>query len=235
MMDDPTSDESLELLKLMAKVRTKFHQRNQTEHVESYRAFYNDSIKFMQSKDLEAFDTAKEDEATKKKYMIPHGDKFMLARRLIEADVQYVSIGIGGWDDHFNLWEETNFPTKSRNLDKALAVFIDDMHERGLFKDTVFNVVTDFGRSPKITEGGRNHHRRSFTWLLGGAGVKNGMIYGKTDDQGMKVIENPIAPNDFNATLASIVGMNVEKEIYSPDNRPFTVARAGRVIKDLMA
>jgi len=233
MMENPTSDESLELLKLMADVRKKFHKENRIEHVESYRAFYNDSIKFMQSKDLDAFDLKKEDEATKKKFAIPHGERFLLARRLLEADVQFISIGIGGWDDHFDLWE--SFPEKANNLDAALALFIDDLYERGLFEDTILTVTSDFGRSPKITEGGRNHHRRAFTSIIAGAGIKNGIIYGKSDDQGMKVAENTVAPSDFNATLAAAAGLNTEKEIFSPDNRPFTIARGGEVVKDLLA
>lgn len=235
MMENPSSEESIELLKLMAAVRTKFHKENRIEHVESYRAFYNDSIKFMQSKDLDAFDLKKEDEATRKKFSIPHGERFLLARRLLEADVQFISVGIGGWDDHFNLWDETNFPTKAKNLDAALALFIDDLYERGLFEDTILAVTSDFGRSPKITEGGRNHHRRAFTSILAGAGVKNGIIYGRSDDQGMKVAENPVAPSDFNATLAAAAGLDTEKEIFSPDNRPFTIARAGKVVKELLA
>ncbi len=232
MRDEPTSKENMELLKLMADVRKNFHQQNQIEHVESYRSFYNDSIKFMQSKDLAAFDITKEDPATQKKFNIPHGEKFLLARRLLQADVQFVSIGIGGWDSHFNLWD--SFPAKANALDKALATFIDDLYENGMFEDTILNVTSDFGRSPKITEGGRNHHRRAFTSILAGAGVKNGMIYGRSDDQGMKVEENTVAPNDLNATLAKLVGLDLEKEIYSPDNRPFTIARGGKAIKDVM-
>lgn len=233
VMEDLKSDENQKLLKLMAKVRTKFHEKNRIKHVESYRSLYNDSIKFLHSKHLEAFEISKEDEATKKKFEIVDGDKLLLGLRLLEANVQYVTIGLGNWDDHFNLWD--SFPEKAQNLDKALATFIDEFHARGLHKDTIFNVVSDFGRSPNITGGGRNHHRSSFTWILGGAGVKNGMVYGKTDERGMKPVENPMTPADFNATVAALAGLDLEKEIYSPDNRPFTVARGGKVNKDLIS
>jgi len=236
VMNDPTSEESLALLKLMANVRRDFHKKYRVEQVDSYASFYNDSIKFMQSKDLEAFDLTKEDKASKEKYNIKHGEKLLLARRLLQANVQYISVGVNdGWDTHFNLWDETNYPTKAKALDIALATFIDDLYEHGLNKNTIFTVNTDFGRSPEITEGGRNHHRRAFSAIIGGAGVKNGIIYGKTDDKAFSVVENPVFPHDFNATLAKLVGIDLNKEIYSPDNRPFTVARGGNAVPGLIA
>lgn len=237
LMDDPKSAESMELLKLMANVRKDFHKKYPVEHVESYRQFYNDSIKLMQADDLEAFDISKESQAEKKKYQVPHGDKFLLARRLLESDVQYVSIKIGGWDSHFDLWkEEGGYPAKARALDKALATFIDDLYERGMYDDVILTVNSEFGRTPKIGADalGRGHHRKSFTSIIAGAGVKNGTVYGKTDDQGAKILEKHVYPRDFNATLAKLVGLELEKEIYSPDNRPFTIARSGKAVDELI-
>ena len=70
---------------------------------------------------------------------------------------------------------------------------------------------------------------------MAGAGVNNGTIYGKTDDKATAVVENPVGPINFNATVAQLAGMDLHKEVYSPDNRPFTVAREGKAIKELMA
>jgi hypothetical protein len=235
VMKDPKSDETLERLRLMADVRKNFHANNRTEKSESYRSFYNDSIKFMQSSDLVAFDLKKESPAMLKKYSVNHGMQFLLARRLLQADVQYVSLAIGGWDHHNDLWG-SSFPTQARELDTVLAIFINDLHDQGLFKDTILTVNSDFGRSPIINvDKGRHHHPKAFTSIIAGAGVKNGIVYGKSDEQGMKVVENTVSPADFTATLATIAGLNVEKEIFSPDNRPFTIARGGKVVKGLMA
>ena len=96
IMENPTSDENTRLLKLMADVRRDFHKEYRFRGVEDYRQYYNDSIKFMYSKDLEAFDLSKEDKASAKRYDITHGDNFSLARRLLEADVQYISMNIEG-------------------------------------------------------------------------------------------------------------------------------------------
>ena len=82
---------------------------------------------------------------------------------------------------------------------------------------------------------GRGHFRKAFSGLIGGAGVNNGTVYGKTNERAEKVIENPVLPKDFNATLAELVGISRHKEIYSPDNRPFTISRDGKALSGLIA
>jgi len=236
VMNNPTSDENLELLKLMADVRRDFHKDYKSKPVDAYAQYYNDSIKLMQSHDLDAFNLEKEDKNSKTMYNITHGDSFLLARRLLEANVQYISLNVGGWDDHNDLWMEDNYPKKAKALDKALNTFLDDLEQRGLLKNTIVTMNTEFGRTPRISSrGGRDHHRKAFFSLMAGAGVKGGLIYGKTDDQAMSVVEKPVSPVDFNATLAHLAGLNLTQEIYSPDNRPFTVGRGGNVVKDLIA
>jgi hypothetical protein len=220
----------------MADVRRDFHKNNQFTEIEDYRKYYNESMGFMHSKDLEAFDISKEDKQTLAKYnKSPNGSKFLLARRLLEANVQYVSISIGGWDDHKELWGNEKFPLRAKNFDDAFSTFLADFYERGLDKDTVISINTEFGRTPNITaESGRGHYNKAFWGILAGANIKGGTVYGKTSAEGSKPIENPVAVMDFNATLANLAGINLEKEIYSPTNRPFTVARGGKVIKDVM-
>ena len=70
--------------------------------------------------------------------------------------------------------------------------------------------------------------------LMVGVGVKAGTIYGKTDDQATKFIENPVTPSDFNATLAKLAGLNIHQEVFSPDNRPFTIAKDGKSVEGLI-
>jgi hypothetical protein len=236
VMKNPKSEESIELLQLMADVRRDFHKEYSFENVDAYGQYYNDSIKLMHSDDLKAFDLTQEDKKSKAKYNIAHGDTLLLARRLLESNVQYISLNIGGWDDHNDLWNDDVFPRKAKDLDKALATFLDDLYDRGMYKDTIVTVNSEFGRTPRISSRkGRDHHRKAFFSIMAGAGVKNGTIYGKTDDKATKVVENPVEPIEFNATLAKLAGLSLEKEIYSPDNRPFTVARGGKVIPGLMA
>jgi uncharacterized protein (DUF1501 family) len=115
-----------------------------------------------------------------------------------------------------------------------------DLEERGLLKNTTIAFKTEFGRTPKHsdTKGfgpGRGHYPKAFSTWIAGAGVKQGIVYGGTDERGENVLENPVSPMDYNATLAQIMGISLGKEIYSPDNRPFTIAREGKVIKDILA
>jgi uncharacterized protein (DUF1501 family) len=122
------------------------------------------------------------------------------------------------------------------DIDKVLATFLSDLEASGLYKNTIVSVNTEFGRTPIITKSkGRDHFRKAFFALLAGSGVKNGSVYGKTDDRGMSVIENPVSPIDFNATLAKLAGLDLGKEIYSSDNRPFTVTRSGKPVTNLIA
>ena len=220
----------------MADVRRDFHKEYRFRGVEDYRQYYNESIKFMHSKDLEAFDLSKEEKASAKKYDIPHGEKFLLARRLLDVNVQYISINIGGWDDHNELWDNEAFPQRANYVDNVISVFLDDLYERGLLDSTVISVNSEFGRTPKISaEVGRGHFNKAFSGLLMGAGVKGGTVYGKTNDEASKPVENPVSVTDFNATLAKLAGMNLEKEIYSPTNRPFKVTKDGKPVNGVIA
>ena len=236
VMDNPTSEESTKLLKLMAEVRKDFHKAYPVQGVDDYRKYYNDSIKLMRSTDLDAFDLTKESKEGQKMYNIPHGSNFLLARRLLEANVQYINLNIDGWDDHFSLWDNERFPQKAKNLDKAFSTFLDDLKSRGMLEDTVISFNSEFGRTTRINQRkGRDHHRKAFFGILAGAGVNTGTVYGKTDESAEKVIENKVAPAEFNATLAHLAGIDINKEIFSSDNRPFTVARGGKVISELIA
>lgn len=236
IINDPKSEKSMKYLKLMSDLRSDFHRKYKFESVDAYRGYYNDSIKLMHSEDLKAFDLNLEPEAVRKKFDGPFGDSLLLTRRLLQANIQFISMNLGGWDSHNDLWLEENFPKKAKQLDSALAAFFDDMEEKGLFKNTIVTINTEFGRSPVISSRkGRDHHRKSYFAIMAGAGVKNGTIYGKSDDRATSVVENPVSPINFNATLAHLAGINLNKEIYSPDNRPFTVTRGGTPIKGLMA
>ena len=98
-------------------------------------------------------------------------------------------------------------------------------------------LTTEFGRTPVIVteRQGRNHHPKAFSSLLAGGGIQGGRAFGKTSESGSDVIENPVTVPDFNATIAHALGLPLEKEIYSPSGRPFTVADKGRPVTELFA
>jgi uncharacterized protein (DUF1501 family) len=192
----------------------------------------------MGSESVKAFDTGLEDKRTIEGYG-RQGRSLLLARRLIEEGVRVVNVNsFGGWDHHDNLWGK--FPGMAGGLDNALAYFMTDLERRGLLKNTVVAFKTEFGRTPKhhdtkLLGAGRGHYPKAFSCWMAGSGVKKGIVYGATDDIGAHPIENMVSPQDYNATLAHLMGISINKEIYSPDNRPFTVAKDGKIIKDILS
>jgi uncharacterized protein (DUF1501 family) len=128
----------------------------------------------------------------------------------------------------------------AKEFDDAVSFFLIDMERRGLLKNTTIAFKTEFGRTPQHNDikqlgPGRDHYPKAFSTWMAGAGIKKGIVYGATDDIGGAPIENPVTPLDYNATLAHLMGISTKKEIYSPDNRPFTIARDGKVIKGILA
>ncbi len=234
---DPNSKAFTKRLQLVTQMRKDFHSKFKYDSVAAYHSFYNDAIKFMRSEDLQAFDIEAEVPEMRKRYDVPYGDSLLLARRLIQQGVQFVNVNLGNWDFHFNLWDDDAFPRQGPQVDKAVATFLDDLMEQGLWKDTIVMFTTEFGRKPDLDYNGktygRGHHNRAFSSWLAGGPIRGGLVYGATNENGEKIIENEVSVQDYNATVASIMGLPLDKEVYSADNRPFTVARGGKTVKAL--
>jgi hypothetical protein len=234
IMDDPNSEKATAQLQLITNLRKGFHKKFPHAEVDAYRSFYNDAVKFMRSKDIDAFDISLEDPATKTLYDVTHGDSFLLARRLLQSGVQFVNVNLPGWDMHSDLWANLN--GKAPAVDKAMVIFMDDLQRQGLWEDTIVMFTTEFGRSPEIdVNKGRTHNNKAFSSFLAGGSIRAGQVYGKTSEDGRKAIENPVSHMDYNATVAKIMGLSLTQEIFSPDNRPFTVSRDGVAVDDLIA
>ncbi len=160
------------------------------------------------------------------------GQSCLLARRLIEGGVRFVTVNYGGWDHHAKI-----FPSLDKKLpefDAGFAAFIDDMDERGLLDDTLVVCMGEFGRTPKINkDAGRDHWGPAASLLFAGAGAKRGQILGATDREGAKVTERPIAPADVAFTMLDAVGINPNSELVMPDGRPISILDGGSVVSEL--
>lgn len=167
----------------------------------------------------------------------------LLARRLTERGVRFVQLFAPGWDDHsaiFNL-----LPMHCRDVDRAMAALVRDLKQRGLLDDTLVVWTSEFGRTPMAqdkNEGGtraavgRDHQRDAFTIWMAGGGVKAGFVYGKTDELGAAVVENPVHVHDFNATLLHLLGVDHRRLTYRHQGRDFRVTDvSGEVVHDLLA
>ncbi|MCB1092279.1 MAG: DUF1501 domain-containing protein, partial [Verrucomicrobiae bacterium] len=222
-------------LGLTDKLGQDFRERYARKDVRAYTSMYEDAVKLMESPDLAAFDIAKEPEEVRKAY---GDDRFaqgcLLARRLVESGVQFVEVTLGGWDTH-----QGNFvrvPERCEILDKAMAALINDLEVRGLLNDTLIVVASEFGRTPVINQNvGRDHFPKAFSAALIGGGIKGGTVYGKTDETGENVVENPVGPAEINATIGYALGLPLNQVLYSPSKRPFTVAQNGKPIVELFA
>lgn len=164
----------------------------------------------------------------------------LLARRLIERGTRFVQLIDGGWDMHDNVPGE--LPRKARQVDQPLGALISDLDERGLLDDTLILVASEFGRTPHCQGAfnrnsyGRDHHPLASAVLMAGGGVKRGLTYGKTDDWGWDVVENPVHIHDVQATALHCLGLDHERLTHRHQGRDFRLTDvAGRVVHDILA
>ena len=235
-MADYLNEERFGRRLLMAeKMNNRYIQNFDQKKVRAYSDLYKEAVKLMRSEDLKAFDIAQEPEAMHEFYGTSNfAQGCLLARRLIENQVRYVEVTRGGWDTH-----DENFDRVSDNcadVDQALSALLYDLEHRGLLKETLVVLTSEFGRTPDINpRNGRDHWPKAFSAFMAGGAIKGGTAYGKSDENGKEVAENPVKPPDLNATIAYAMGLPLSKIFYSPSGRPFTVAHKGEPILDVLA
>lgn len=206
------------------------------KQVRAYTDLYNDAVKLMSSKDLEAFDLTKETEATREMYGDDNfGQGCLLARRLVDTGVRFVEVQLGGWDMHNDVFG--NMETRGATLDRGLSALLKDLERTGKLSNTMVVVASEFGRSPEVKAGriGRDHHPTAFSAFLAGGGIKGGTVYGVSDERAHYVEEEGASVEDLNATIAHALGLKLEEIHYSPSGRPFKVAHDGKILNKILA
>lgn len=202
----------------------------------------------MQVEAPEAFDLAKESDATLNMYGLERGstDGFawqcLVARRLVERGVRFVELIDGGtsidknWDTHAKM---ANYNRMAKNVDQPIGALIRDLKSRGMLDDTLVVWTTEFGRTPTCPSPGaegRGHHAKVYSSWLAGGGVKGGMVYGSSDEMGFGIAENPVTVHDFQATILDRLGMDHERLTYRHAGRDFRLTDVhGHVVKDILA
>jgi hypothetical protein len=205
-------------------VQTFGAQRN----VAAHSGAYDGAHRMMASKDIVAFDLEQEKETLRNDYgRDPFGQGCLLARRLVERGVRYVEVSLHGWDTHAGNFTAT--PDLCEKLDRGLATLLGDLHGRGLLKETLVVVATEFGRTPKINGSlGRDHYPKAFSGALFGGGVKGGFVLGSTNATAEEVEMNEMTIPDFNASLGYALGLPLEQVVQAPNGRPFKFADKGK-------
>ncbi len=189
----------------------------------------------LSSQARKAFAIADEPNALRERYgRTTFGQSCLLARRLVEGGVRFVTVNYGGWDHHGKIFEALD--KKLPEFDKGLSALIGDMADRGTDKETMVAVFGEFGRGPKINkDAGRDHWGQAGSLLFFGGGVRQGFVLGKTDKHGGAPATRPVSPADVSFTILDQLGIDPRQTLSMPDGRPVEVLDGGERIGELFA
>ncbi|MGL4551383.1 MAG: DUF1501 domain-containing protein, partial [Gemmataceae bacterium] len=196
----------------------------------------------------EALDVSREPAAVQAMYGLDvpvtrdYGERCLIARRLVERGVRFVQLFLGGqpWDTHSSI--KAALPAICRRTDRPTAALVKDLKQRGLLDTTLVHWGGEIGRLPvcegELNDGsGRDHNGQGFTCWLAGGGVKGGMTYGATDEVGHRAAVNVVTPNDFQATVLHLMGLDHAKLVYHFNGREQRLIDGlpARVVKEILA
>jgi arylsulfatase A-like enzyme len=183
-----------------------------------------------------AFDLNQEPDSLREHYgRNTFGQSCLLARRLIEAGVHFVTVTDGGWDTHQNNFKSLKDRLLPR-LDRGYAALLQDLQQRGLLENTLVVWFGDFGRTPKVNpSAGRDHWASAGVACMGGGGIKTGEVVGATDQLGEFVVDSPVTPQDLAATIYTALGIPLHTWYRSQDGRPVELVPVGKPVPQLLA
>ena len=171
------------------------------------------------------------------------GQSTLLARRLVEAGSTFVTVHFGGWDHHWDL--KAGYENYLPKVDRAVSALFTDLDDRGLLDTTLVVLCGEFGRTPKMNDGGnggpplkmgtpgRDHWGNSMFCLMGGGGVKGGQLIGSTDRLGQTPKSRPVTPSNIHATIYQVLGLDPKLHLLDPSGRPVPTLDDPEPIKEL--
>ena len=183
----------------------------------------------------EAFNLQNEAEKMRETYgMNAAGQRLLMARRLVEAGVRFVSVTYGGWDMHTGIGN--GIAKTLPQFDQAYSTLIKDLEQRGMLDSTLVLVSSEFGRTPKINmNAGRDHWPRVFSIVFAGGGFKKGYVHGASDATGADVEDKPLSVENMAATMYHQLGIDPDKHLMAPGGRPSAIVKDGKVVEELLA
>ena len=197
--------------------------------------FYQQGYQLVTSAEAQAaFDIHRESDTMRQRYgRHGFGQRALLARRLVEAGVPFITLYDGGWDHHVDIYPrlEKQLPP----LEATIATLIEDLDERGMLDRTMVIVLGEFGRTPKVNErGGRDHWSNAMSVLFAGGGAPRGTVIGATDRQGYAAVERVLSPENFVSTIYRKLGIDPDKILYNTEGRPTHLVSDPTPIRELM-
>ena len=220
---------------MLEAVNAHFAQAEKSDALSAMDTFYQRAYSLISApKAREAFNIDAEPAQVREAYgMNPAGQRMLLARRLIAAGVRMVALTYGGWDFHRAIVPATR--QEAPALDKAFAALVADLDRTGLLDTTLVMVSSEFGRTPKINgDAGRDHWPRVFSILMAGGGIQRGQVYGSSNATASEPDSDPLTPPDLFATMYHLLGVDYQKKLLAPGNRPIDIVRGGKVRGDLL-
>ena len=191
-----------------------------------------------------AFDISQEDPRLRDQYgRHPWGQSTLLARRLAEAGCTFSTVHLGGWDHHWDL--KKSYEQLLPIVDSLVATLFLDLDDRGLLDETLVILCGEFGRTPKMNDGGnggpagsmgtpgRDHWGNAMFCLMGGGGVKGGMVVGSTDSKGAAPLTRAVTPSNIHATIYQVLGIDPKLQLLDPSGRPVNVLDQPEPITEL--
>jgi hypothetical protein len=221
---------------ILDTVDQHFRYLEKSDAISSMDQFYQQAYDLISSPQArEAFELSKEPENIRNMYgQNQAGQRFLMARRLVEAGVRFVSVIYGGWDMHASIG--AGIRSQLPSFDQAYAALINDLDQRGMLDDTLVMVSSEFGRTPKINkDAGRDHWPRVFSVVFAGGGFKRGYIHGASDATAAEPDSKPLTVENMAATIYNQIGIDPSKHLMAPGGRPVSIVYNGQVEQDLLA
>jgi hypothetical protein len=221
---------------ILEAVNDHFAKKEKSDNLAAMDTFYQRAYSLISSqKAREAFNIRAEPERVRDTYgRNGAGQRLLMARRLVEAGVRFVSLHYGSWDLHASI--AANTKAQLPQFDQAFAALIRDLDQRGLLATTLIMISSEFGRTPKINgTAGRDHWPKVFSVVLGGGGIKGGFVYGTSDPTASEPQDDPLTVEDLAYTVYHQLGIDPDKKLLAPGNRPIIIVDEGKLRKDLIA
>jgi hypothetical protein len=196
---------------------------------------YEQGLQLVTSREAQqAFDIHREPDNVREAYgRNGFGQRALLARRLVEAGVPFITLYDGGWDHHTKLFE--SYDSRMPQWDATVAALIRDLDERGLLDTTLVVALGEFGRTPQINkDAGRDHWSNAMSVLFAGGGSPGGQVIGATDKKGYAAIERVLSPENFASTIYTKLGIDPNKIYYTHEGRPVHLVSDANPIRELM-
>jgi uncharacterized protein (DUF1501 family) len=221
---------------LLETVNYHFASKEKADNLDAMDTFYQRAYSLISSQAArEAFNIEAEAAGMRDEYgRHAAGQRMLLARRLVQAGVRLVTLTYGGWDMHNQI--KGSMQGQMPAFDQAFATLIRDLERSGLLDSTLVMVSSEFGRTPKINgTAGRDHWPKVFSVVLAGGGIKKGVVYGASDATASEPETDPLTVEDLATTVYYQLGINADKELMAPGDRPIEICDGGDVVKALVS